>query len=353
MATQLTKMIVDNDNAYNLYYQDYDDNGTLTDQGNDFFSEFSDDIEISSNDGVYEDSLGVYTKDSDGNKVYHNYEKNLNSVELDFTQNHLIVITFNDDDNTVLSLDLYNDFDKNGVYEDDGDDYYLKVDLVAKTYNFKPKKDYGIANVKFPNSIKLMKMLNKDYSFEYTYNNIHKVNTDYYDQTKEDLENKYNYLVQLDNTNTITLVDLNNKNYNDLVTLNNNNKDSIIKVNNDNKDELVSLNNDNKDKISNELTDKLTTTNDNINTKAKDIQDSISCAKSNLISINGNAGSKYSVDQIVDVIDYNGRWRIDSMYVFKNDKRIISIIYLLTGIDDVNKDRQFLCDEAIIKGLAS
>ena len=322
MAIELTKMIIDNDSKYGFYYEDQDDTGSTSSSGIKFYSEFADDLVVDDNDGVYEDSLGTYTKDDDGNKVYHKYEKNLNQFTSVGSDKLSVIVSFTN--GTSLILSLMSDF-INGVYEDDGDDYYLKIDLTAKTFAYEPKSDYGIVQLVLPNSVMMQKMLNKDLSFETTYNEtVNKIALSE-DNIKSNIE--------------ISKIEI---------------EEYLENISNANKDVIIAEIGSKEVEILNDLADKFTTTNTKIDDNMNTIIDTIDCAKSSLIALNGNSGAKYMSGQTVVIKDYNGEWNIVSSYVYKSSKKTLDVLYLVEGITNgINTDRQMLVSELVIEGLSS
>ena len=298
MAIDKTIMWLSNKDTFSFYYEDYDSDGNLTDSGYNFNDEYSIDMEISSNDGVYLDDIGVYTKDDDGNKNYHTLVRYFQSYDIDINTKNKFVVTIKDGDSeTIYEINL-SDFDKDGFYNYSDDNLEYSIYLINKTISFKCKDQNGsktVSNIVIPNYEEL---------FSHTINRTNEVDFKMFMQTNQvDLLNKgiaavgskYDLLKNQIDTNT----------------------EDIKNNDNSNKDEIES-------KIDEYIFE--------------------------LVNVGGNIGSMYSEGVIVSIDGFNGEWKILQQTVYRNDRKMLLVLYSIEGItENVNRGKKMLVDEKIIK----
>ena len=298
MAIAKTIIWLSNNDTFSFYYEDYDSDGNLTDSGYNFNDEYSVDMEISSDDGVYLDDIGSYTKDDDGNKNYHTLVRYFQSYPIDFNVKNKFTLTIKDGDNETTKEIKLSDFDKDGFYNYSDDDLEYSIYLINKTISFKCKNQNGsktILNVIIPNYEEL---------FMHTINRTNEIDFKMFMQINQrklleqgiaDVGSKYDSLKNQIDTNTEDI-----------------------------------KNNDNSNK--------------------NEIEDTINKYIFELVSVNGNIGSMYAEGVIVAIDGFNGEWKILQQTVYRNDRKMLLILYSIEGItENVNKGKKMLVDEKIIR----
>jgi len=298
MAIAKTIIWLSNNDTFSFYYEDYDSDGNLTDSGYNFNDEYSADMEISSDDGVYLDDIGSYTKDDDGNKIYHTLVRYFQSYPIDFNVKNKFTLTIKDGDNETTKEIKLSDFDKDGFYNYSDDDLEYSIYLINKTISFKCKNQNGsktILNVIIPNYEEL---------FMHTINRTNEIDFKMFMQINQrklleqgiaDVGSKYDSLKNQIDTNTEDI-----------------------------------KNNDNSNK--------------------NEIEDTINKYIFELVSVNGNIGSMYAEGVIVAIDGFNGEWKILQQTVYRNDRKMLLILYSIEGItENVNKGKKMLVDEKIIR----
>jgi len=266
-----TKLIFNIKNNYsNIYFEDYDDNGNLTDSGYRFFDvnvlTGSDEYELSSNDGVYIDGIGTYTKDDDGNKVYHTSEWSFSSCILDETcSNNSFYVN-----DTEIKL---SSFDKDGKYTYDDDNVTYTIDIVNNNISFKSKDgSTTVSSCKLPLNYKTMQFVfskQKEPTIEY-------------ELIKEKLSILDNKI-----TEGFTTVETTQ---NDIKT--------------------------------------------DLDNKAQEIKDYFDKSKIDFTDIDGNFGSKYEDGDIVYVDGIKGiEWNVEKVTIYKDFRNHLNVMYLISSGD--------------------
>ncbi len=124
-----TKLFLNDDNIYAFKYEIYDDSNNLVEEGYKLYSKFNDDLVVSDTQKVYLDSVGSYTLDDDGNKVYHELVV-VNKNQQRIKDNEYCVVNFvSNNSSKTLDIDI-NDFDSNGVYKYEDDYLSFEVDVI-------------------------------------------------------------------------------------------------------------------------------------------------------------------------------------------------------------------------------
>jgi len=333
MAIAKTIMWLSNKDTFSFYYEDYDDNGNLTDSGYNFNDEYNADMEVSSNDKVYLDDIGVYTKDGDDNKIYHTLVRYFQSYEINKDIKNKFIISIKDGDDESVSDIKISDFGKDGTYSYSDDHLEYVISLVDKNISFKCKDKNGsktVSNIIIPNYEELfLHTINRTNKIDYNMFMLNNQNKDI-DNVNENINAKYN---ELDSS----IEEYYSKIYNEV--------DDVSKTINE---------------LNTDLEDYYEKTNDNIDSAHKDlddelgnyydkIEDQIKELAFNVVNVSGNVGSLYAEGVIVKVGDFKGEWKILQQTVYRNDRKMLLILYLVEGVTDgVNKGRKMLVDEKII-----
>jgi len=332
-----TKLIFNIKNNYsNIYFENYDDNGNLTDSGYRFFDvnvfTGSDEYELSSNDGVYIDGIGTYTKDDDGNKVYHTSEWSFSSCILDETcSNNSFYVN-----DTEIKL---SSFDKDGKYTYDDDNVTYTIDIVNNSISFKSKDgSTTVSSCKLPLNYKTIQFVfskQKEPTIEYELikeklsildNKITEGFTTV-ETTQNDIINNQNTM--LDNQN-VTLKDLDSvlSNQDNMI----NNQSTII---------------DKTKTIIDNQSSNLNTLETDLDNKTQEIKDFFIQNRIDITDIDGNFGSLYKDGDKVVVKGLDGIvWDVIGVTLYKDYRNHLSIIY---KISTDNGTRQMFIDETMLK----
>jgi len=139
-----TKLFLNDDNIYAFKYEIYDDSNNLVEEGYKLYSKFNDDLVVSDTQKVYLDSVGSYTLDDDGNKVYHELIV-VNKNQQRIKDNEYCVVNFvSNNSSKTLDIDI-NDFDSNGVYKYEDDYLSFEVDVINSVVSWLTKD--GVSTV--------------------------------------------------------------------------------------------------------------------------------------------------------------------------------------------------------------
>jgi len=341
MSIQLTKMWLSDKDTFSYYYEDYDNDGKLTDAGYGFNDEYSADMTISSADGVYLDDIGTYTKNSDGDKVYHTWLRYYQSYPIDMDTKDKFVITIKDGDDTSTDEVKLSDFDKTGSYTSDDDHLTYTLSLIDRDISFKCKDKNGsktVKNVVVPNYAELF-LHTIDRTNKTDYDMFMEVNQ--FDKLKEaiaDLENKYNALKDQVDSKATEIEDKVDSDRDDIKSKITNDRDDIKSKISDDRDNINNHSDDNRDDIK-----------DKVDDDEDKIEKKIGEYVFGLIDSPGAIGALYKKDNIIKIGNFSGDWKIEQVTVYRNDRKMLLILYKVIGITEgVNKDVYMLADEKIV-----
>ena len=333
--------------VYGGRYKVNKDDGTTV-EGIKFFAqtEYGQEVQLTDDgdDSVYTNGQCSYTKDSDGNPVYHDFITymntftSLNGFSSDTSSVYNVSFTIIDNNGTenTITKNLIDDFN-NGVCDASTDDYNLTIDLVNKNVTFKPKTSgYKFKEITLPYSSLLVHILNND------------INLDLPEQRKKDViakvdsetvtikavigTNKDNIIKEIDNKSTNVINEIDSK-YDSVITEIDNQATNITNNVNDNTNDLLS-------ETTNSLSSKIDTQKNNIVTevdnKAQEIEDKFDSIIVQLSSLSGSSGAKYDDGDIVTVKNYLGNWKVKASFLALNERGVLKIAYKLQKQDSTD-----------------
>ena len=318
---------IDDDLYLFFRYKIHDDNDAITEFGVKY-RKYEDDMEISDN-GVKKDSVGAYTLDGDGNKVYQQLDVYvLDEMFYDRTKTNYTFVTKKGSDDPESHNVEFTDFDKDGKYTLDNDDITVNIDLANKLLSWTPKNgDTGIIEIGI--SLDALYFVNEDMNQQQMLNHQFEVINqakglvlqDKVQEAIDDIDRDYNALnTKLDDKT------------NEIKNNDNSNKDSIISNDNNNKNTLIQKIDDDKDDIENHI--------DNFITEFTTLDGSDGAYLKD--------GTKIKLSNFKDII-----WTIDKSFHFTNDRGIVKIAYKIYSTSTDSEGNEFRRNMIIDQNLVS